>query len=153
MHFDSSSSYHERLEIRFQKRINKDLEKGDLEKAISRYEGYFQHNFSNQIRHNEVAQLYIQKGDQVRAGKHLFLKENLLPVERECIELFEKSCGNNPTRILKKYIPKEGFRIKELNLYAKLRMKQLVKESALENGATPNFLKAYERHLVKVVLK
>jgi len=143
------SEYRNALEVRIINRVEMDLNKGCIDKAINRYEGFFQYYSMNQRLHNEVAKLYIQKGDKIRAGRHLFFKENLTKIELECVNKFKQSCGNSSTIILKKRIAKENFRVKELSDYAKHKLKVLIKEASEESGKTPNFLKGFERYFEK----
>ncbi|WP_343854876.1 DUF6584 family protein, partial [Fulvivirga kasyanovii] len=93
---------------------------------------------------------YIQKQDKIRAGRHLFLKEDLSELEIQCVKVFEKSCGNSPTLILKNIITKENYRIKELSDYQKNQLKKLITEAIDESGVTPNFLKGIKQYLDKI---
>jgi hypothetical protein len=142
--------YRNALESRIIKRAEKDVLNGDIDKAISRYEGFFQYYSTNQNQHNRIAELYIHKEDKVRAGRHLFLKENLSETEKQCVRRFEKSCGNSSTIILKKLLPKENFRVKELTDHQKIKLKKLVNDATRESGVTPNFLKGIKRYLDKI---
>ena len=142
--------YKKALELRFKERVDRDLKKGEIQKAITRYEGSFKHNSVNQMRHNEVALLYLQVADKIRAGKHLFFKKNPSAIEEECIVLFEKSCGNCATNILKKLIHKENYRIKELDLYAQLKLKKLIDQAVNESGTLPRFLIGIKGYLDKI---
>jgi len=146
----SIKDYRKALESRIIKRAEKDMLDGDIDKAISRYEGFFRYYSTNQNLHNRIAELYIQKEDKIRAGRHLFLKENLSETEIQCVSRFEKSCGNSSTIILKKILPKENFRVKELNDYQKIKLKKLIDAATKESGITPNFLKGIKRYLDKI---
>lgn len=130
-------------------RSEKDAIDGNLEKAINRIEGSFQHYYLNQKLHFRVAELYVRKNDKVRAGQYLFFMEVNQSNEKECIDLFEKSCGYCPTIILKKVLPKYNFRISEMTEYQKNKLKNLIKKVIEENGTTPNFLKGINRYLDK----
>ncbi|SFU45840.1 hypothetical protein SAMN05216480_10471 [Pustulibacterium marinum] len=142
--------YRNALELRIIKRAEKDVLEGDIDKAISRYEGFFQYYSFNQNLHNKIAELYLHKDDKVSAGRYLFLKENLSETEMQCVRKFKKSCGNSSTIILKKLLPKENFRVKELTDYQKNKLKKLIDDSTKESGVTPNFLKGIKRYLEKI---
>lgn len=146
----AENGYENAIESRLIKRIKNDLDKGDLNQAISRCEGFFECNFSNQKIHELAAKLYIQKGERVKAGKHLFFKYKPSEIEMENVKEFEKSCGNSPTLILKKVIPKQLLIISDMDSYSKLKLKKMIAESTDEMGVTPNFLKAHRNHLEKL---
>lgn len=145
----SRKGYSKALEMRIIARVENDLLKGDFRKAIDRYEGFFQLNSGNQNIHNKVAELYLELGDKIRAGRHFFFKENPSELEYDCIDQFKKSCGHSPTIILKKLIYKEHYRIKQLDNYTKLRLKDLINEATIESEITPNFLKGLKRYFDK----
>lgn len=131
------------------RRAEKDLENGDLQKAISRYEGFFQYYPELQAMHNRVAALYIQAGDRIRAGRHLYLKEQLTDMEQECVQLFEKRYGNSPTILLKKRIAKQHFRIRDFDAYSQQKIKTLLEAAIVETGIIPNFLKGMKGYFDK----
>jgi hypothetical protein len=106
------------------KRADLSIKRGDIRRAIDIYEGSFQHYSTVQNIHNRVAELYIEVGDMVRAGRHLYFKENPSDIEKECITMFEKWCGNSCVLILKKIISKENFKIIPLDNKVKISCKR-----------------------------
>ena len=149
--YNTVDEYNKALEARIIERAEKDRLRGDLKKAIERYEGFFQFYSGNQEIHNRVAELYIEINDRRKAGRHLFFKEELSDIEKECIACFVKSCGDSPTIILKKLLSKKNYRLKELKWSTKKKLKNLVEEAVVELGTIPNFLKGIKRHLDKIV--
>jgi hypothetical protein len=149
-HHKSNENYKNKLALRLVERVEKDLSKGNILKAISRYEGFFQYHTLNQTLHDKVAKLYIEIGDYTKAGKHLFFKQNPSKQEKKCIYAFKKSCGNSATLLLKKLLPKENFSIKKADTYTKTVLKKLLKEAKQEIGQTPNFLKGIDAHFEKI---
>lgn len=110
--YNRVAEYRNALETRIIDRAERDRKKGNLKKAIERYEGFFQFYSVNQNIHNKVAELYIEIDDKKRAGRHLFFKEYLSESEKDCIACFTKSCGNSPTIILKKTALQRELQIK-----------------------------------------
>ena len=117
--------------------------------AINRYEGFFKTNPMSQEIHNKVSELYILTNDKVKAGHHLFFKQNPTKEETKCICEFKKAYGNSPTIILKKLIYKENFKVHEMSFQSKLKLKRILEEAEIESKITPNFLKGIKRYFVK----
>ncbi len=138
-----------KLGLKLINRVSIDLNNGDIEKAISRYEGFFNTYPTNQNIHNKVAELYINQKEFLKAGKHLFFKEHLNLEEKQCVFEFEKSCGNSPTLILKKIIPKNNYKVRLLDYYAKIKLKNLIEQATIESNVTPNFLKGIRTYFNK----
>ncbi|MCT4638234.1 MAG: hypothetical protein N4A72_11050 [Bacteroidales bacterium] len=141
----------DRLVLRVIKRADLSMKRGDIRRAIGIYEGSFQHYSTVQEVHNRVAELYIEVGDMVRAGRHLYFKEDPSDIEKECITMFEKRCDNSPVLILKNIISKENFKIIPLDNKVKRRLRYLVNGAVDEAGTVPNFLKGIKRHLDKTL--
>lgn len=147
--YKSHDEYINALELRIIERAEKDISEGYLKKAIDRYEGFFKNYPNNQKIHEKVALLYFQIGDKISAGRHYYLIETYSPDKIECIREFEKAYGNSPTLILKNIIYKNNFRIKNLSVQVKIKLKKLVNESTIEAGITPKFLRGMKAHLDK----
>jgi tetratricopeptide (TPR) repeat protein len=147
--YKNHDEYINALELRIIERAEKDVNKGYLKKAIDRYEGFFKNYPNNQIIHDNVALLYLQIGDKINAGRHFYLTETYSTEKIECMTEFERAYGNSPTLIMKNIINKHNFRISELNVQAKLKLKKLVEDSIIETGITPKFLRGIKAHLDK----
>ena len=131
-------------------RVEKDLENKEIDKAISRYTGYLKFDPTSRSIHFNLANLYLLSGDRKKAGKHFYFKSAPNEIEKECIEAFCNSKGNDAILILKELISKENYKIKTLDHSTKLKLKELVDEATEQAGTTPNFLKGIKRHLDKI---
>jgi hypothetical protein len=129
-------------------RAERDLEQGDIHRAIARYEGAFRGRPHNAQLHDRVAKLYLEIGDSVRAGRHWYLKDNLAPKELGCVQAFERSFGNSPTHIMRNLMYLEGSRInlEALSEEARGRLRRLVIGAAEEQGQLPRFLWCFRKH-------
>lgn len=134
-------------------RAQKDIEKGDLSKAIARYEGFFRSSCTNKIIHHKVGELYLAVGDKVRAGKHLYFKEHPSIEEQACIAAFEKNYGYSPTLLLRQLVYREAYRLRKLDLFTQKKLYELIQLSTQECGVTPKFLLGRRNQLTKILAK
>jgi hypothetical protein len=141
--------YKQEVKDRLSKRIVKDLEKNDIQKAIDRYEGFFKRFPLEQDFHYHLGSLYMEMNDKVRAGKHLYFKENPSTKEQECIFRFEKQFGFDQAIILKKFLPKEHFSISACEPRIKALIKTKIEIIERETGQVPKFLIGVQNHLNK----
>jgi len=141
--------YKDGLKKRLSKRIEKDLEKNDLQKAIARYQGFLKRFPLEQDFHDHLGVLYLQLNDKVRAGKHFYFKERPSTEEQECIFQFEKQFGFDQTIILKKFLPKEHFKISACEPGIKAIIKNKIEAIEQEKGQVPKFLIGVRNHLNK----
>ncbi|MFT5599903.1 MAG: hypothetical protein ACI9N1_000134 [Flavobacteriales bacterium] len=140
-----------RLELRLKMRVEKDILRGDVHQAINRYEGFFQLFPVNQDLHYDVATLYLQIGDQIRAGKHFYFQNSLSNVEQNCVKEFEKSCGNDSILILRRVMHKLNFKVSESDVEVKKKLKILMDDVVRNYPEVPKFLGGAKRHLDKAV--
>lgn len=129
-------------------RVEKNLAEGEIEKAINRYEGFFKHHPEDQNIHNRVAELYLKTGNKIKAGRHLYFKEQLSEEELACVKAFEAWCGNS-VRTAKYVMYKDNFGFSKLNNYSQEKFRLLILAASEEVGMTPKFLQAYARHFEK----
>jgi len=128
------------------KRVEKDLESGNIQKAqdrlhglISKYPNYLKIKF-------ELAGIYLLDKDFVNAGRYLFLKPALNKQERFCVENFKNSLGNNPFQILKK-ISSPSQIDREFVQSSKSKIAELVNNIKVESEKKSWIVKNYSYYL------
>ena len=144
--------YRENLRKRIIIRAEKELEKGNLQKAISRFQGFCNLNPTDRDLQNRLGSLYLKTGDKLSAGRHLYLKNGLTAAEETCVQVFKKRYGNCPLDIAKKLVYKQNYSIHELDEYSKKQYAALLIAIKEKFGLTPAFLLGMRRHLVKAGL-
>lgn len=86
---------------RIQKRIKRDLDKKEFDKAINRLL-YLTHKYPSKTGLKyELAELYLKIQKPINAGRLLYFKDKKTIPEYEAVELFLKSNGNSPFQILR----------------------------------------------------
>lgn len=129
------------------KRVKRNLQHGDLRKAISRLEGALYCNPLDKELNNNLANLYFQNHDLVKAGKHWYLDANLNEKELTAIMSFTNSLGNDPTLILKKLITKQFYKLNFLEDFQLDRLKNLLNGVKMKERELPKFLRSLDNHI------
>jgi len=130
-------------------RIENDLQKGDLLKAINRLEGAMEYYSFDEALNYRLANLYLQNNDLIKAGRRFYLIEDKTEIEKHAVVLFEKSFGNDPTMLLKRLLKVKRYMLRELTDFQLTQLNRLLKQSQLREGKTPRFLFSLEAHIKK----
>ena len=142
---------YEYLEFKLLNRVNIDVQKKEITRAINRIEGHMVTKATNQNLKNKLGELYLREGEYAKAGKHFYFKVIKTSEEIEAVNIFKKKYGNDPTIILKNLISKESFKVTDLSLFAKKKINLLITQINKEQNIIPNFLKGIKAHLDKVL--
>ena len=134
-------------------RAEKLLSKGYIKSAISCYEGSMNRYWDSQEIQSRLGKLHLETGDQVKAGRYFYFKENPAESELICIRLFEESFGNDPVLILKRLLNKERRPVSKLDLFTKQKLNELINEAVIQKGVVPAFLGGMKRHFEKIGLE
>ncbi len=140
---------HDYLVTRIIARAECDQQRGDLEKAIVRYEGFFRSDPTNLLLHDKVAALYLATNNPQKAGRHWYFKAAPTEIEQACIHSFEKSYGNSALLILRNILYKDSPSIKDCPWHVQQRLEQLIERAIEECGTTPKFVQGYKRYFDK----
>lgn len=128
-------------------RIEKSLKKGDVQAAINRLVGALEFRPLNQQLNNQLAGLYFQIGDLVKAGKYWYLKNDKGADEIKAVQEFEKSLGYDPILILRRIMANQSFATNQLSGF-QLDILSVLLERIKEKGKkTPRFLLVLERRV------
>ncbi len=142
-------TYMVKLKTRLYERVEKDLEQDNIRQAIDWCGGFLSQFPNEQDVHYKLAQLCLSANDKIQAGKHFYFKENPSTEEQECITAFENRYGFDDTIILKKFMPKENFKISACDDRIKELIKTKIDAIEKEKGFTPKFLLSARNHLNK----
>lgn len=145
--------YQNALFERIVNRAEKHRSKGYIKKAIDCYEGFCKQHGENQEIHNQLGFLYSEIGDQFKAGRHFYFKEELTMQETECVRVFEKKYGHDPILIAKYLLNKDNYSISKLDNYSKQKLNGLVQDVIEQVGVIPKFLRGTKQHFEKIGLK
>ena len=151
--FENREAYDAYILQRMKQRLDADLRKGDLDKAIQRLEGFNRKDPNNQALHNLTGELYLKRDDKVQAGKHFYFKSPKNDLELECVIEFEKSLGYDPSLILKNLLYKNNHKIKSLGTYPKKELARLLLEVESKHGLIPKFLIEIQNHLKSIGMR
>jgi tetratricopeptide (TPR) repeat protein len=146
----SREEYKRALFERIVNRAEKYQDKGYIKKAIDCYEGFCKQEGENQEIHNQLGSLYLEIGNQFKAGRHFYFKQNLTPEEAECVRIFEQKYGNNSVLIAKHLLNKESYSVSKLDNYSKQRLNELIQDATRQVGITPKFLRGAKQHFEKL---
>lgn len=134
---------------RLQTRIQRDVEAGDTDRAISRLEGsMIYYAFDPELR-RWLAILYLAAEQHVKAGQYFYLVDNLTAEEQAAVAIFEKSLRNCPLAISRKLTPLQYFSYHHLTVYARQRYRELLHQVEARLGRVPNFLVGFAHQLRK----
>jgi hypothetical protein len=128
-------------------RVEADLQKGDLQKAVRRLEGSLYGDPLNRERSNRLADVYFQSNNLAKAGRYWYFKPNKSEIELSAVQAFKKSLGNDPILILKKLVNQSFLRISLLNNFEVEQLEILLRELRNRQKILPGFLMPLERHL------
>jgi len=128
-------------------RIEKALEKGDVQAAINRLVGALEFKPLNQQLSNQLAGLYFQIDDLVKAGKYWYLKNDKGADEIKAVQEFEKSLGYDPILILRKIMANQSFATNQLSSFQLDILGVLLEIIKEEGKKMPRFLLVLERRV------
>ncbi|MBK8443813.1 MAG: hypothetical protein IPL35_10575 [Sphingobacteriales bacterium] len=77
-----------------------------VDEAIIKLNGYFKQYFWNNHLRIKMGELYLKKGDFVKAGKMLYFKDKPNEAEQRAIVRFKESCKNKHLLILRSFLDK-----------------------------------------------
>lgn len=153
----SREQYQALLRQRLLSRVERDISQGNTTRAINRLEGHRNMDVFNAGfiagQRRQLAALYLQTGQPVKAGKYLYLVDHLNLEEAAAVAAFEQSLGNCPVGISKKLSPKRHFSYHRLDAYARQRYANLIGQIEARFGVVPHFLTAFKFQLDKYGLK
>lgn len=133
------------------KKIQEDIEKGDLGKARDRLHSLiFAYPDEIPLR-RKLAEIYSILKFPSMAGRYWYLEEIKNKEMEIAIEIFEKSCGKDPLKIL--FALKFRGNIDKLPKYSKDKLLKIQLECKNKYGAYPVFglkgIKRWEKNLIK----
>lgn len=126
-----------------------DLKYHTLARAISRLESQMIRHYAEPVLRRRLAHLYLDAGQPAKAGKYLYLVDNLGPIEQAAVAAFEKSVGCCPLNISRKLTPQQHFSYHQLDAYARQRYANLIGRIEARFGRVPRFLTAFKFQLDK----
>lgn len=98
-----------RLMQRLKTRMDKDIETGQLKRAMDRAHGMLIRYPYHQALRRRLASLLIAEARLAEAGRHLIYLPNLMDVEKQAVSAFCKAQGHDPIHILRKSL--KGLRL------------------------------------------
>lgn len=130
-------------------RVEKDLQYGNIEKAIDRLFGALEcRPLEKEIR-DKLTELLLAQDEYVKAGKLLILKEKRTEIESLAVQKFKQSLGNDSTLILRKIVTASFFRLRELSPNQLKLLSELLDDVNPNGHSSPKFLLDLERYLEK----
>lgn len=130
-------------------KVEKDLQNGNIEKAIDRLFGALECRPLEKEILDKLTELLLSKNEYVKAGKLLVLKENKSESESLAVQRFKQSLGNDSTLILRKIVNANFFRLRELSPIQMKILAELLDNVNPNGHSSPKFLLSLERYLYK----
>lgn len=96
------STVEKRLMQRLKVRMDRDIETGEVGRAMDRAHGMLCRYPHHKALRRRLASLLIAEDRMAEAGKHLFYLPDLMEIEKQAVAAFSKANGHDPFQMLRK---------------------------------------------------
>jgi len=139
----------QKIERKIENRIESIVIKYSIEDAIIRIQGYMEFYFYLDFVRNKLAELHLENGDIVQAGRFFYLKPHLSDVENKCVQKYVSSRGNDIIQIAREQIGHNFKSPKHLSKSVKIKLYKLILRIKMKDNRIPNFAKNWFNHFKK----